>query len=70
MPRRSTAPVSLTLKIHWSTSRALFVSQTEDEDDAEWIPLSQIEVENEDPEVFSIREITMPEWLAQVKGFI
>jgi hypothetical protein len=61
--------MEITLEIHHETERAYLVSETGNEDDAVWIPKSQIEIS--DPvEVGEAVEITMPEWLAKERGFI
>jgi hypothetical protein len=53
--------------VHHVTERAVLVSDTGDNEDAVWLPLSQIEIE---PLSKGTAEITMPEWLAADKGLI
>lgn len=50
--------------IHHRTELAILFSETGDEDDAVWLPLSQIEIEKRG----ALFEITLPEWLAVDKG--
>ena len=60
--------IDIEVHVHHKTEKAVFISDTGDKADAEWVPLSQIEIE-EDPKN-SIATVTMPEWLAKEKGFI
>ena len=58
--------VDVDVRIHARTDRAILASSGGDEGEAEWLPLSQVEVE--------MRKggnaiVTMPEWLAIEKGF-
>ena len=53
---------------HHATARAVLVSDDEDEDNAVWLPLSQVtysETTNKDVFIFSV-----PEWLAKKAGLI
>ena len=52
--------------VHIQTERAVLFSTDGNRANAEWLPLSQIEVENAHP----IWTITLPEWLASEKGFV
>jgi hypothetical protein len=66
----ATAPSSPSTRnrtVHHVTERAVLVSDTGDNEDAVWLPLSQIEIE---PLSKGTAEITMPEWLAADKGLI
>ena len=57
---------------HYKTAKAILVSTTGKEADAEWVPLSQNLTEaepdltGEAPEV----DLCIPEWLAIEKGFV
>lgn len=59
--------IDLSMQIHAETERAILVSDTGDRDDAVWLPLSQIEVNERHG---SVLEITCPTWLAKDKGLI
>jgi hypothetical protein len=52
--------------VHVQTEKAVLFSTDGNRANAEWLPLSQIEVENAHP----IWTITLPEWLAMEKGLI
>jgi len=52
--------------VHARTERAVLFSTDGNRANAEWIPLSQIEVESNHP----IWTVTLPEWLAMEKGLI
>lgn len=55
--------------VHAMTERAVLVSTDEDEDNAVWLPKSQIEVD-EDAIAGKTTTITAPEWLLQDRGLI
>lgn len=59
--------IDLDVYSHAMTERAVLVSKTSDRDDAVWLPLSQIEVNERRG---SVLEITCPTWLAKDKGLI
>ena len=59
--------VDIDVKVHARTDRGIRVSTTGQQIDAEWLPLSQIEVEIKDG---GLAVITLPEWLALDKGLI
>jgi len=62
--------VDIDVKVFAKTNDALFVSDTGNKADAEWIPRSQIE---DCPAVVFIGEeieITIPVWIAMEKGFV
>jgi hypothetical protein len=52
------------------TDKAILVTDTGDPSDAVWLPKSQIEVQEEDPERGDTITVTLPEWLAEDKGLI
>lgn len=58
--------VGVDVCIHARTDFAILASEDGDEDSAEWLPLSQVEV---DPLKGNAAHVTMPEWLAIKKGF-
>lgn len=60
--------VDLTVQKHAETTKAILVSDTGEEKDAVWLPLSQVEVEPGDKPGVVI--VTCPEWLAMGKGLI
>lgn len=59
--------LAIEVKIHAKTERAVLVSETGEEKDAQWFPLSQVDLNYQDDGPL---EIIMPEWLAIDKGFI
>lgn len=59
--------IDLTLQKHHQTDKAILASDDGDEDNAVWIPLSMIEVEEKKD---GIVEITIPEWKAKQLGLI
>lgn len=59
--------IDVSVQVHHITERAILVSDDGDRDKAIWLPLSQIEVEDQEK---SIAMITLPEWLALDKGLI
>jgi len=59
--------IDLSMQIHAETERAILVSDTGDRDDAVWLPLSQIEVNERRG---SVLEVTCPTWLVKDKGLI
>lgn len=56
----------LTLILHAETEKALKVSETGEDKEAQWLPKSQIEFSHKGAGVV---EVTLPEWLASEKGF-
>lgn len=54
-------------RIFAETDRAIMYSITGLSTDAEWLPRSQIEIDNRGPDGTTV---TMPEWLAIEKGFV
>lgn len=59
--------IDITLQLHHETDRAILVSDTEDKDDAVWLPKSQIEIERK---AKGVVEVTAPEWLLLDKGLL
>ena len=59
--------VDIDVKVHARTDRGIRVSTTGQQIDAEWLPLSQIEVEMKQG---GLAVVTLPEWLALDKGMI
>jgi len=57
----------LTLHKHRSTEKAILVSDDGNEENAVWLPRSQIEVEVKQG---NIVEVTLPEWLAKEKELV
>jgi len=62
-------PIELWLFVVKDTENAYLVSDTGSFDDAEWVPKSQVYLE-ENAGVGDTVEFVMPEWLAEEKGFI
>lgn len=58
--------IDIDVHVHVKTERAVLISETGDRDAAEWVPLSQVEVEMTSG---STARVTLPEWLAIGKGF-
>lgn len=58
--------VDLELRIHRETDRAILVSDGGEIAKAVWLPKSQIEIV---PNRSGTYTVTMPEWLAEEKGF-
>jgi len=63
--------VDLLLFEHHRTAAAILVSDTGEEKDAVWLPLSQVEIEAK-PGRPGGREVivTMPQWLAEQRGLV
>lgn len=59
--------VDLTLQLHHETDKAILVSDDGEQDNAVWVPKSQVEIERKKG---GLVEVTMPEWLAQEKELI
>jgi hypothetical protein len=59
--------IDVDVQLHHRTDKAILVSDDGDRDNAIWLPLSQIEVEEHQSGIITV---TMPEWLAQDKGLI
>jgi hypothetical protein len=51
---------------HHETDKAVLVSETGDKDDAFWLPLSQIEIIDDENDEAAIPAV--PEWLAKKNG--
>jgi hypothetical protein len=65
--------VDVRLVQHHQTQKAWLVSQTGDDDDADWLPMSQAERYDTTAEPeggLTSYEFAMPEWLARKKGFL
>jgi hypothetical protein len=69
------------LALHYSTSKAILVSDTGDESKAFWLPLANVEVHREGKTTDGVRKdgqkttlplvtVTIHEWLAKEKGLI
>lgn len=54
-----------TLHRHHEMDRAILVSETGDKDDAFWLPLSQIEIVDGDPNDETVVILDVPRWLAE-----
>jgi len=52
---------------HFATERAVLVSLDGEKENAQWLPISQIEVE---PLSHGLCTVTAPEWLLLEKGLI
>lgn len=59
--------VDVLVTMHAETPKAVLVSDTGENDDAVWLPRSQIEIEPAKKGLFTV---TMPEWLAKDKGLV
>lgn len=59
--------IDIDVHVHVKTERAVLISETGDRDAAEWVPLSQVEVEMTSG---ATARVTLPEWLAIEKGFV
>ena len=59
--------IEIELHIHHETELAVLVSPDGFEDDAVWLPFSQIMVDHHNPEYGTFQ---IPEWLAEEKGLI
>lgn len=59
--------IDLELVCHHTTERAILVSTTGDKTEAEWLPLSQVEVLMTGSRTCTV---TLPEWLAIEKGLV
>lgn len=59
--------IDLTLQLHAKTAKAILVSDTGEDKDAKWLPLSQIEYDDKGK---GRVEVALPEWLAIEKGFV
>lgn len=53
--------------VHSRTNRAILFSDDGGQENAVWLPLSQVEVEMHGR---GIATVTMPEWLAVKEGFV
>ena len=62
--------VDLTLHVHIRTDKAVLVSDDGLRTHAVWLPLSQIEIENDDDKLSGVYTITVPEWLAIDKNLV
>ena len=62
--------VTISVHVHHKTLRAVFVSDTGDEQDAVWIPLSVLLNEPQDIVLLEDCEITLPEYIAVERGLI
>ena len=49
------------------TEKAVLVQRDEEDKDPVWLPLSQIEI---DDDALGVAEIVIPEWLAMANGLI
>lgn len=61
--------ISITLHLHAETEKAIRVSDTGNDRDAVWLPLSQVEVEPHAHHADTV-EMEVPEWLAIQKGLV
>ena len=59
--------IDIEVKVHARTDKGIRVSATGQQIDAEWLPLSQIEVQEVGGGLVTV---TLPEWLALEKGLI
>lgn len=58
-----------TMRIHNKSVRALLLSDSGEEKDAKWLPLSQIETESIRGDSQHLK-VTMPMWLAVKEGLV
>ena len=61
--------VDISVQLHHATLKAILVSDDGDRDNGVWLPKSQVEYD-EDSQVGSIIEVTLPEKLAIEKGLV
>lgn len=61
--------VEVWVTVHQTTDDAVLISDSGDEDDAVWIPRSQIH-EEEDIDNGDIVELSVAEWIAKREGLI
>lgn len=59
--------IDIEVYVHITTKRAVLVSETGDRDAAEWLPLSQVEVDMKGP---TSAVLTLPEPLAIERGLV
>lgn len=59
--------IDIDVHVHVKTINAVLVSETGDRDAAEWLPLSQVEVDMTAP---ASATLTLPEWLAIERGLV
>lgn len=57
------------MRIHGKSQKALLLSDTGEEKDARWLPLSQIETESIRGDATHLL-VTMPTWLAEREGLV
>jgi len=65
--------IEISVEVHWRTEAAIRVSDDGNEDNAQWVPISQIENWDEFSENLkkgNVITIEIPEWLAHEKEFI
>lgn len=60
--------IDLTMQLHAETAFAVLVSDDGENDNAVWLPKSQIEIDMAEDR--GIATVTLPEWLAKDKGLI
>lgn len=68
MPARQI--VDLSLHVHMRTDKAVLVSDDGIRSHAVWLPLSQVEIENDDEELSGVYTIAVPRWLAIDKNLV
>lgn len=64
---RNDSPETVEVVFLHMTDRAVLVAEDED-DEGVWLPLSQVEMDPEDPERGEVVEITGPQWLLEDRG--
>lgn len=71
MKRMGQEAVEICAEFVAETDKAIFITDTDDPEDGEWIPKSQIDVmEPEYPTRGDMIEFEIPEWLAKAKNLI
>ena len=61
--------IDLSVMLHHRTDKAVLVSDDGDKASAVWVPLSQVEIDDDAMPGETV-EIVIPEWLAQERGLI
>lgn len=60
--------VDIEVRLHHKSAKAILVSDDGDEANAVWLPLSQIEIDDQGKN--GVVTVTVPEWLAIDKGLV
>jgi len=67
---RNSEPTEIKLYCHAVTTKAVLVSESQDDDNKNWIAISQVEFPIDPPSRNSYVDIIVPAWILEKNGYM